>query len=67
METPYSESKQHQSQGSISSFYNDVEETLGKPNHYTIVMGDFNAQIGNKNKPYGNGHGPEESREEMNL
>ena len=40
----------------INSFYNDVDETIGKPNHYTIVMGDFNAQIGKKNKPYGNGN-----------
>ena len=32
----------------INSFYNDVGETLGKPNHYTIVMGDFNAQIGKR-------------------
>ena len=24
----------------INSFYNDVDETLGKPNNYTIVMGD---------------------------
>ena len=30
-------------------------ETLGKPNHYTIVMGNFNAQIG-KNKPHRNGN-----------
>ena len=36
--TPYSEED-------INSFYNDVDETLGKPNHYMIVMGDFNAQI----------------------
>ena len=26
--------------------FNDVDETLGKLNHYTIVMGDFNVQIG---------------------
>ncbi len=29
-----------------NSFYNDIDETLGKPNHYR--MGDFNAQIGKK-------------------
>ena len=28
--------------------YNDVDETLGKPSYYTIVMGDFNAQIGKR-------------------
>ena len=26
----------------INSFYDDVDDTLGKPNHYTMVMGDFN-------------------------
>ena len=35
----------------INNFYNDVAETLGKPNHYTIVMGDFNAQIGKRTNP----------------
>ena len=30
----------------INSIYNNVDETSGKPNHYTIVMGNFNAQIG---------------------
>ena len=30
----------------INNFYNDVDETLGKPNHYTKMMGDFNTQIG---------------------
>ena len=34
------------SEEDITSFYNDVGETSGKPNHNTIVMGDFNAQIG---------------------
>ena len=34
------------SEEDINSLYNDVDETLGKPNHYTIVMEDFNAQIG---------------------
>ena len=29
----------------INNFYNDVDETLGKPNHYTTVMGDFIAQV----------------------
>ena len=28
-----------------------VGETLGKPNHFTIVMGDFNAQIGKRTNP----------------
>ena len=35
----------------ISNFYNDVDETLGKPNHYTIVTGDFNTQIGKRTNP----------------
>jgi len=35
----------------INSFCNDVDETLGGKNHYTIVMGDFNAQIGKRTKP----------------
>ena len=34
----------------INSFYNDVE-TLERPNHYTIVMRDFNAQIGKRTNP----------------
>ena len=34
-----------------NSFYNDVDETLGKPNHYTIVMEDLNAQIGKRTNP----------------
>ena len=25
-----------------------VDESLGKPNHYTIVMGDFSTQIGKR-------------------
>ena len=29
----------------INNFYNDVDDTLGKSNHYAIVMGDFNAQL----------------------
>ena len=33
------------SEDDINSFYNDVDETLGKPNHYTIVRGEFNALI----------------------
>ena len=42
------------SEEDISSFY----ETLGKANHYTIVMGNFNAKINReKNKPYRNGNG----------
>ncbi len=39
------------SEEDINSFYNDVGETLGKPNHYTIVMGDFSAQIGKTTNP----------------
>ena len=35
----------------MNSSYNDVDETLGKPKHYTIVMGDFNAQIGKRTNP----------------
>ena len=31
--------------------FNDVAETLGKPNHYTIVKGDFNVQIGKRANP----------------
>ena len=32
----------------INSFHNDVDEILVKPNHYTVVVGDFIAQIGNR-------------------
>jgi len=32
------------SEEDINSFYNDVHETFGKPNHYPTVMGDYNAQ-----------------------
>ena len=44
----------------INNFYNDVDETLGKPNHYTKMMGDFNTQIGGGGGggTYGNGNGP---------
>ena len=35
----------------ITNFYTDVDETLGKPNHYTVVMGYFNAQIGKRTNP----------------
>ena len=35
----------------INSFDNDADETLGKPNHYKIVMGDFNAQTGKRTNP----------------
>ena len=35
----------------INSFYNDVVETLGKPNLYAIVIGDFNAQLKNRTNP----------------
>jgi len=34
-----------------NNFYNDVNETIGKPNHYTIVLGDCNVQIGKRPKP----------------
>ena len=34
-----------------NSFYDDVDETLGKPNYYTIVMGDFNSQIRKRTNP----------------
>ena len=33
------------SEEDINSFYNNVDETKGKPNHYTSMMGDFNSQI----------------------
>ena len=39
------------SEEDINSFYNDVDEILGKPNHFTIVTGDFNAQIGERTNP----------------
>ena len=39
------------SEEDINSFYNDVVETLWKPNHYTIAMGDFNAQIEKRTNP----------------
>ena len=32
----------------INNFYNDVDETLGKPNHYTIALGNLNTQIGKR-------------------
>ena len=35
----------------INSFYNDVDETLGKSNHYTMVMGDFDAQTVKRTNP----------------
>ena len=38
------------SEEDMNSFYNDVD-TLGKPNHYTMVIGDFNAQIWNRTNP----------------
>jgi hypothetical protein len=42
----------------INNFHNDVDENLGKPNHYTVVMGDFNANSNRQNtKPCGNGNG----------
>ena len=41
----------------INRFYNDVDESLGKPNHYTIYSGG-RLQCANrdKNRPYGNGN-----------
>ena len=41
----------------INNFYTDVDEALGKPNHYKIAMADFNAQIGQRTNPHGNGNG----------
>ena len=38
-------SKPSHPEGNIN-FYNPVNETFGKPNLYTIVIGDFNAQAG---------------------
>ena len=32
----------------INNFYYDVVDTLGKSNHYTRVMGGFNAQLGKR-------------------
>ena len=39
------------SEEDINSFYMDVDETLGKPNHYVVVMGEFNEQIGTWTNP----------------
>ena len=33
------------------NFHNDIDETLGKPNYYTTVMGDFKTQIGIRTNP----------------
>ena len=41
----------------INNFYNDVDETLWKPSHYTIVMGDFKKSKREKKKLNGNGKG----------
>ena len=35
----------------INSVYNDIDETLGKPNQYTVAMGDFYAEIGKRTNP----------------
>ena len=35
----------------INSFYNDMDASLGKPSHYTIMMGDINAQTWIRTKP----------------
>ena len=40
----------------INNFFNDVDETLAKPNHYTID-GRLQCSSREKNKPYGNGNG----------
>ena len=32
-------------------YINDVDENLGKPNLYMIVMGDFDVQTGNRTNP----------------
>ena len=34
------------SEEDIISFHNDIDETSGKPNYYTTVMGNVKAQIG---------------------
>ena len=39
------------SEEDINKFYNDVDETLRKPNHYMLVMGYFNAQVGKRTNP----------------
>ena len=38
-------------QKKTNSLYNDMDDTLGKPNLYTTVMGDLNAQIGKRTNP----------------
>ena len=43
------------SEEDINSLYNDVAEILGKPNHYTMLMGYSNAQIDGKTYRNGNG------------
>ena len=35
----------------INSFCNDVDEHLKKLNHKTMVLGDFNVEIGKRTKP----------------
>ena len=39
------------SEEDINRFYNDVDDTLGKPNHYTIMMGNVNEQRGKRTHP----------------
>ena len=39
------------SEEDINSFYNDVDETLMETKPYTLVMGDFNTQIGKRTNP----------------
>jgi len=40
--------QRHHTPKKTSTFYNDVDKTLGKPNHYTIVLEDVNPQIGKR-------------------
>ena len=41
----------------LNSFYNDVDETLEKQDHYTILVWDFNAQLGKRKKNHVYTHG----------
>ena len=55
------------SEEDITNFYNDVDETLGKPNHYTIKIGDFNAQIGERTNPMETATARIETRKQRHL
>ena len=46
----YAPTTSHSEEDKTMSYY-DVYETLEKPNHFTIVTGDFNAQIGKTTNP----------------